>query len=94
MVNYDAELYVYPQEVWDAKQCEKAAKHRARDGLGTPYPFLGYIGSSQYGIERYNGGTIINDEWYQGVNRPLPKVAKGFELVLRPTWGWQIIKTI
>jgi len=84
--------YTYPQETWDAKKCEKAAKHRATDGLGTPYPFLGFIGGERYASQRYNGGTVINDEWYQGVHRPLPIIAEGFELVHKITWGWQIIK--
>jgi len=29
----------------------------------------------------YNGGTVIDDEWYSGYEVPAPKVPKGFELV-------------
>jgi hypothetical protein len=83
--------YQYRPEVWDAKTCAKKAKHLATDGLGTPYGFLGYIGS-HYGQHTYNGGTIINGEWYQGENKPLPEVAPGFQIVRKPTWGWQIVR--
>jgi hypothetical protein len=90
-------IYNYPAEIWDAKTCEKKAKHLATDGLGTKYPFRGYIGSSAsrptaYGTETYNGGIVINNEWYNGTNRPLPIVANGFKIVVVPTWGWRIVK--
>ena len=90
-------IYTYPIEVWDAATCEKNAKHLAKDGLGTPYPFRGYIGSSAtipaaYGVTRYNGGTVINGQWYEGIRRPLPVLAKGFAIVVVPSWGWQIVK--
>ena len=29
----------------------------------------------------YNGGTIIDGEWYSGYEVPMPKVPAGFELV-------------
>lgn len=91
-------LFQYPAEVWDAKTCAQKAKHLAKDGLGTPYPFRGYLGSSAcrpstYGTEIYNGGCVHGDEWYNGENRPLPVVAKGFKIVVVPTWGWRIVKT-
>lgn len=82
--------------VWDKAKCEKAAKYIAKDGIGTPYHFKGYLGSfatiGGYGITRYNGGTVINDKWYQGINRPLPIIHEDFEIVKRPSWGWQIKK--
>lgn len=83
--------YVYPQETWSAKKCHKAARHIDKDGLGTPYPFRGY-----YSIQthvRYNGGTVIDGEWYQSVVRLLPRLAEGFVWRYRLTWGWQIIQT-
>lgn len=90
-------IYQHKPEVWDAATCEKKAKHRAKDGMGTPYPFRGYIGSSAcrpstFGTERYNGGIVINGEWYQGEHRPFPILAKGFEIVVVPSWGWRIVK--
>ena len=89
--------YNYPQETWDKATCESKAKHLAKDGMGTAYPFKGYIGSSAsrptaYGTERYNGGIVIDNEWYEATNRPLPKLAKGFKIVVVPSWGWRIVK--
>jgi len=90
-------LFEYPPEVWDMAKREKKAKHLATDGMGTPYPFRGYIGSSAcrpstYGVEIYNGGCVHNNEWYNGENRPLPVIAKGFKIVVMPSWGWRIVK--
>lgn len=90
-------FYQHPQETWDAKKCEKLAKRTAKDGMGTPYPFKGYIGSSAscppaFGPVRYNGGCERNGEWYQGENRPFPILAEGFEIVTVPSWGWRIVK--
>lgn len=99
MVDYDASLYQHPQEVWDAKKCEKLAKRTVKDGLGTPYPFKGYLrlgelGHYAHGMSvRYNGGTVIDGKWWQGEEWPLPKLADGFEIVRVPTWGYRIIKT-
>ena len=91
-------IYNYPIEVWNKETCEKAAKYRAKDGLGTPYPFRGYIGSTAsvpaaYGVTRFNGGTVIDGQWYEGINRPHPIVAKGFEIVSVLSWGWRIVKS-
>lgn len=90
-------IFQHVQEEWDHATCERKAKHLASDGCGTPYPFRGYIGSSAsrpaaYGTELYNGGIVLYDTWYKGEHRPLPKVAKGFEIRVVPTWGWQIVK--
>jgi len=64
------EYFQHPAETWNKQKCEKIANSIAKDGLGTPYPFRGYIGSStstppKYGSVRYNGGCIRNEEWYQ-----------------------------
>jgi len=92
-------VYTYPREQWDAAKCEKAAKRLAKDGLGTPYPWRGYIGSSTtpiqyggYGRTTFNGGIVIDGEWYKSADRPLPAVAGGFTIVHIPTWGYRIIK--
>jgi hypothetical protein len=84
--------YLHAAEIWDAAKCHKAARHIARDGLGTPYPFPGYIGDSFYGTTRYNGGCIRNDQLYEGEIRPLPQVPVGYEIVRVRTWGWRIIE--
>jgi len=90
-------FYTFPQETWSAAVCESKAKRVAKDGLGTSYPFKGYIGSSAscppaYGKVRYNGGCIHGDEWFNGEIRPFPKLAKGFEIVSVLSWGWRIVK--
>ena len=90
--------YIYPQEDWDHAKCERAAKRREKDGYGTIHPWKGKISDHgspypTYGNSiRYNGGTTIDGEWYERVTRPLPKVAKGFKIVNRPTWGYYIEK--
>jgi hypothetical protein len=91
MVKQDAPRFTYPTQKWDAKKCLKEAKHTQRDGMGTPYPFKGACPWLPTSTD-YNGGTIINGEWYQGVIHNLPKLAKGFKWFYRPTWCWQIVK--
>lgn len=58
----------------------------------TSRALLDYFTIGGYGITRYNGGTEVDGKWYQGIERPLPQVAEGYEIVVKPTWGWQIIK--
>jgi hypothetical protein len=91
------DIYQYPAEVWDKAKCEKMAKRVATDGMGTKYPFKGYLGSSAcrpstFGTELYNGGCVVNGVWYRGEHRPFPILAEGFEIVVVPTWGWRIKK--
>ena len=90
MVDYISPLYSLPQEVWDEARCQQAAKHTATDGLGTKYPFKGYIGNN-YGETRYNGGCVRDGQWWQGEYRPLPRIASGYEIVYVPSWGWRIV---
>lgn len=90
-------IYQYKPEVWNEARCKKLAAHRAKDGLGTPYPFLGYLGSSAccpatFGTTKYNGGTVINGEWYEGTCKPFPIIPKTYKIVLVPSWGWRIVK--
>ena len=91
MVNYNLPLFKHEPEVWDKKKCEKEAKHTATDGIGTKYPFKGYIGN-RYGKVHYNGGCTRNGEWWQGEEFPLPVIAEGFEIITVPTWGCRIVK--
>jgi hypothetical protein len=91
MVNYSLPLYQNEAEVWDEKTCKSKANHVATDGLGTPYPFKGYIGS-HYGDHRFNGGCIRDNEWWQGEHKPLPKIHKNYEIIVVPTWGSRIRK--
>ena len=95
-VDYTKPLYQFPRETWDREKCERLAKHVAKDGLGTPYPWPGYIGSytspAAYGDIRYNGGCIHDGQWWQGEHRPLPKIHEDFEIIFVTHWGWRIKK--
>jgi hypothetical protein len=96
MVNYNLPLYQNKPEVWDAKQCEKAAKRTVKDGMGTPYPFKGYLNQpSPHGWldVRYNGGCTIDGKWWQGEHFPFPILAEGYEIVYVSTWGYRIKRT-
>ena len=95
MVNYTLPLYQHKTPKWDAQKCAKMAKKIARDGLGTPYPFRGFLHApTPLGwTVRYNDGCIRDGKWWQGETFHLPKVAKGFEIVNVPTWGFRI-KTV
>lgn len=91
MVDYAAKLYQNPAQKWDAAKCAKMANATAKDGLGTPYPFKGYVGSN-FGEFRYNGGCVRDGQWWQGETLPLPEVAKGYKIVHVQTWGYRIVK--
>jgi hypothetical protein len=97
MIDYNAALFEFPQEIWDAKKCKKLANYTAKDGMGTKHPRKGYLGSSAsippaFGTIRYNGGCIHDGVWYQGENRPLPKIADGYEIIVISSWGWYIVE--
>ena len=85
--------YTYPQETWSAVKCAKLAKRRLRDSCGTLHPFPGLIAGSassypEYGqTRRFNGGVVIEAEWYQAVSRPLPVIPSSFRFVTRISWG-------
>lgn len=93
----DHPLYTYPQETWGAAKCLKFSRRTQRDGLGTPYPFKGYLPAphpcATHGQPlRFNGGTVIDGEWYDSVMWPLPKVAEGFKWEYLCTWGYRLVK--
>lgn len=93
----DDQYYIHPVEVWDKKTCKAKANHVATDGLGTKYPFKGYIGSGTdvyfpYGKTTFNGGCVREGKWYQGEIRPLPQVASGFVIKRVPSWGYQLVE--
>ena len=93
-VDYNAPLYQHPQETWSEAKCARLVNRTVKDGLGTPYPFKGYIHDKEAGyIQRYNGGCSRDGEWYQGEERKDPILAEGYEIVVVSTWGKRIIKT-
>jgi hypothetical protein len=90
-------FFTLPQETWDAKTCEKKSRHTHEDSYGTKLHFKGYLGSSAsippfFGKIRYNGGCVHDGQWYDGEIRPFPVLAKGYEIVVVPSWGWRIQK--
>jgi len=89
-------VFTYPREEWDVAKCKKMVNYTATDGMGTKYPFKGYIGSSAsrpsaYGLEEYNGGVLIGNEHYNATYREFPSLPLGFKIVAVPSWGWRII---
>ena len=93
------DIFTHPTETWTPEQCRKAARQRMRDGLGTVGGPKGLIAPSgscrlQYGSTiRYNGGTVINGEWYAGEHKPLPVLPDGFEFRSVTSWGICIVET-
>jgi hypothetical protein len=85
-------LYTHPREIWDTKKCARAARRVIKDGLGTPYPWPGYIG--QYEPKEYNGGCTRDGKEYDGEEYPLPIVAPNYKIIHVSTWGYRIIRII
>lgn len=91
-------LYRHPRERWSKAKCQKLARRIAKDGLGTPYPWPGYlhpgeIGHYVFGLTvKYNGGIVKNGRWYAGEEWQLPLLPKGFEIVRVTNWGYRIIE--
>ena len=53
--------------------------------------------------ETYNGGIVIDNEWYSGYDVPAPKIPKGYELIgigignqlnARPPYATRLLKKI
>jgi hypothetical protein len=91
--------FKHPQETWDVKKCNLLVKRTIVDGLGTKHHLKGMLHAGELGhyyhgmTVNYNGGTIINGEWWPGEEWTLPKLPEGFEIVLVPTWGYRIVRT-
>lgn len=87
--------FIKKREVWDEKLCKKLANATATDGMGTKYPFKGYVGHRvREVVVKYNGGTIIDGQWYQGVITPRPLLPKDYEFINVTSWGLRLIKQI
>ena len=89
---YKTRLYSHPVEVWNAAKCARLAKRKQTDGYGTKDHLAGFI-HSNYGLTRYNGIIEREGNLYGSEYRPLPNVAKGFEIVYVESWFYRIIKT-
>ena len=92
-------IYSYKQEVWSEKECEKRSKRAPSDSFGNRPP-RGIIASSasvraEYGqTVRFNGGTVIGQEWYSAEYRPLPKISPDYEFHNLSGWGLTIRKKL
>ena len=89
---YKARLFSHPAEVWNAVKCARLAKRKQTDAFGTKDHLAGFI-RGNYGLQRYNGLIEREGNLYGSEYRPLPNVAKGYEIVYEPTWFYRIIKT-
>jgi len=86
-------IYIHKPEKWSTQKCERIAKRWTKDAYGTMHPFPGYLGGSRFAGEiTYNGGIVINDQWYRGEFFSLPNVPKEFNIIYVNTWGWRLIK--
>jgi hypothetical protein len=87
--------YTHPQETWDKKECAKRAKYAPANVYGDKPP-KGIIASNassypQYGQTiRFNGGTVIDEQWYKAVAVPLPSIPDTYEFVNLSSWGKRI----
>ena len=85
-------IYTHPQETWTLQECQRRASYAPKDAWGNRQP-KGIIASNastraQYGQAfNYNGGTIINNQWYAGEYRPLPFIPPEYEFYTHPSWG-------
>ena len=86
-------LFTHPQETWSEAECAKRAKKINRDGLGTVGGPRGLINCDSasypsYGqTRRYNGGTVINGQWYAGESVPLPIIPDSYRFRTVCSWG-------
>ena len=84
--------FTHPRETWDEKECLKRSKSAPADFWGNCPP-KGIIASSASSYPeydqtiRFNGGRVINGEWYEKECRPLPVIPDSFEFVKLVSWG-------
>lgn len=91
MINYSEPLFHKPIAIWDEKKCARLSNKVVKDGLGTPYPFRGFLGNC-FGQFYYNGGCIREGKWYQGELIHHPNIPANYEFFYEYTWGWRIRK--
>lgn len=89
--------YTHPQEAWDEAECNRRSNYAPKDHWGNRPPKGIIAGSAStypgYGQTiRFNGGTVIDDEWYEAVCKPLPIIPDSYEIVNLPSWGTIIRK--
>ena len=79
-------VYQHQQEIWNYNKCLKHSKKFVKDSYGTKCHYAGAMDAS-YTRSIYNGGTVIDNEWYDGENYPLPALHKDFEYEYINSWG-------
>ena len=52
---------------------------------------MGHIGDLLGRSQTFNGGIIINGEWYQSVEYPLPIIPDNFVIYCVSSWGYRIV---
>ena len=91
--------YTHPQETWNEKECAKRARHAPANAYGDKPP-KGIIASNassypQYGQTiRFNGGRVIEGQWYEAEAVPLPIIPPSYEFKTLTGWGLTIKKAI
>jgi len=88
----DPEIYVYPQETWDEKECAKRARYAPKDHWGNrpPAGIIAGEGSPYCGYGRYvrwNGGCVRDGKWYKAEFMPLPIIPDSYEFYYKSSWG-------
>lgn len=92
-----SDTYTYPQETWDESECVRRARYAPADFWGNKPP-KGIIASSASSYPMYgqtisfNGGTVIDGEWYKSVHKPLPIIPDTYEFYKLVSWGTIIRK--
>lgn len=91
-LNLTEDICRYPQVYWDASECNKVVRRRGSDGYGNTHPYPGQVQDSsaavkQYGLQLFNGGTIIEGTWFKGYFRPFPRLHKDYEYCYITEWG-------
>lgn len=90
----ESKTYTHKQETWDEKKCAAMAK-RSRNG--GPRGIIASSASSypEYGQTiRFNGGRVIDGEWYESEAVPLPNIPDSYEFVNLVSWGTVIRKKL
>jgi hypothetical protein len=87
-----SDYFHVPPERWDTELCNRVARTREKDGMGTPAPWPGLRMDLKSGPERYNGGVVRDGQWFPGIVHTLPTVPDAFAWVRIPTWGWRLVR--
>lgn len=86
------ETFRHAPETWSTAECERISKRVWKDGLGTPYPFPGYI-PGPFGPQRsYNGPIERNGELWKAEYYPFPEIPSQFRIIAALSWGYRLVE--